>query len=457
MTSSLISLVGGDIELTEEEESSRETLKWSTFVNGKDGFLYGIPWGAHHVVKFNPVDKSMRLIGAEVDGAWYIGILAHNGCIYSEFSSQHGSRRMLKINTVDGTVETLDETRLRAQEFRNREWLTGAVGPDNCIYYLPGFGHDGMGVILRLDPDTDTLCSILVPNLGMTRFRGSVLGNDNCIYGLPHYSTSKSTRIMRFDPVAENISFYELCSPGGEFNFATGGILGCDGNIYALNDFGQLLKLDTSVNTLSLIGDHLSKDGHYGDEIPIIGIDQCIYWPPCSANQVLKFDPGTQEPPSLVGPTDLNPSFSCRWVGGARADDGVIYCVPFEADQVLAIDPLRELSATMKKNARLNPEELGRLFVQESDELGGESLFKSAVRKFGNDITLKLLDECLLAHDDRAAAENGNPCHLDHSNSSEPRFIVAASSGNGGVSAVPLTVIYHLVRRDVHILVGFVR
>jgi hypothetical protein len=37
--------------------------KWSTFVDGEDGFFYGIPCDAHRVVKFNPLDKSLTEIG----------------------------------------------------------------------------------------------------------------------------------------------------------------------------------------------------------------------------------------------------------------------------------------------------------------------------------------------------------------------------------------------------------
>ena len=32
--------------------------KWWDFVDGKDGFFYGIPSNARSVVKFNPLDKS---------------------------------------------------------------------------------------------------------------------------------------------------------------------------------------------------------------------------------------------------------------------------------------------------------------------------------------------------------------------------------------------------------------
>jgi hypothetical protein len=41
-------------------------MKWSAFVDGGDGFLYGIPSNARRVVKFDPLDKSMTEIGPDL-------------------------------------------------------------------------------------------------------------------------------------------------------------------------------------------------------------------------------------------------------------------------------------------------------------------------------------------------------------------------------------------------------
>jgi hypothetical protein len=40
--------------------------KWSEFVDGGDGFLYGTPYDATRVVKFNPLDKSLTEIGPDL-------------------------------------------------------------------------------------------------------------------------------------------------------------------------------------------------------------------------------------------------------------------------------------------------------------------------------------------------------------------------------------------------------
>jgi hypothetical protein len=101
--SPLFALVGEDIAL----QRWRDGAKWLGFVKGKDGFLYGIPDQARRVVKFNPVDKSMEMIGTEMgeNDYWCGGVLAKNGCIYCPPRS---CDTMLKINTIAGTVETID-------------------------------------------------------------------------------------------------------------------------------------------------------------------------------------------------------------------------------------------------------------------------------------------------------------------------------------------------------------
>ena len=55
---SLTTLVGG--------HEMEECAKWSTFVDGGDGFLYGMPSSERRVVKFNPLDKSLTEIGPDL-------------------------------------------------------------------------------------------------------------------------------------------------------------------------------------------------------------------------------------------------------------------------------------------------------------------------------------------------------------------------------------------------------
>jgi hypothetical protein len=178
--SSLVTIVGENILLQEERESGRKIKKWSKFVDGKDGSLYGIPREARCVVKFNTVDKSMELIVPDLGGniEWKCGVLAKNGCIYcppGDYWDKNGGK-MLKINTHDGTVVTFNT---------NREgwWQSGTLGADNCLYFMPCSEFNMNHHILRVDPHTDTLSYIKVTPF--CNFVGTVLGKDGCIYGLP--------------------------------------------------------------------------------------------------------------------------------------------------------------------------------------------------------------------------------------------------------------------------------
>ena len=82
--SSLTTLVGDNIEGDEQ---------WSAFVDGGDGFVYGIPSNARRVVKFNPLDKSLTEIGPDLGEGydkWRCGVRANNGSIYfAPFLSEH--------------------------------------------------------------------------------------------------------------------------------------------------------------------------------------------------------------------------------------------------------------------------------------------------------------------------------------------------------------------------------
>jgi len=174
----------------------------------------------------------------------------------------------------------------------------------------------------------------------------------------------------------------------------------------------------------------------YGWGDPIAGVDKCIYWPPCSANHVLKFDPETQQLTSLVG-DDLGDLGEGRdkWQGGALATDGIIYCIQHYSTQVLVIDPFKELTMTMPYNIQQYPEELGRLFAKDGCN---ETFYGSAVRKFGIEKVFKfLVEECLPSDKERADTRSGNL----------PLFMIAASCEN---CAASVSVIYHLLRRNVH-------
>jgi len=314
---SLTTLIGDEIE---------GYFKWSSFVNGKDGFFYGIPFSARRVVKFNPLDKSLTEIGPDLgEGGfkWICGILANNGSIYC--ASFDSNPHILKINTNDGTVETLDNVEL--PETGDDFYESGALAQDNNIYYMPYCARQ----IMRLNPDNDTLTSVGGDlEGGSGKYRGTVVGNDDCVYGIPYHAK----RIVKFDTT--NPDTTSTVREEAEEGFCCGnGVLAGDGDIYAENGAGQVLKVDTTSNNYTWIGDRIYSGDRFGWGDPIVGADMCIYWLPSFANHVLKFDPETKQLPSLVG-NDLGEE-GYKLQGGALASDGAIYCIPSCSSRALAL------------------------------------------------------------------------------------------------------------------------
>jgi hypothetical protein len=409
-----------------DEIGGDTVTKWSTFVDGEDGFFYGIPCDARRVVKFNPVDKSFTEIGPDLgddEDKWMCGVRSNNGRIYcAPYEADH----ILKIDTIQGTVETLDNVKL--PETGMWLWQSGALATDNNIYYMPAFARR----IMRLNPENDTLSSV-GDDLGGVGFKysGTVVGKDDCLYGIPHYAK----RIAKYNPADPDTT----STVGGEAEEGfecENGVLGGDVYIYAANGFGQVLQIDSTTNGNYIwIGDPINQGNGQGWGDPIVGVDKCIYWPPFYANRVLKFDPGTQQLPLLVGGVLGEEGHFVKWMGGALATtDGVIYCIPLSAKQILAIDPFKELTMTMDTNIYQYPEELGRLFLK--DEECDETFYNGAVRKFGIEKVFKfLVEECLPSDKEWADSRSGNL----------PLFMIAASC-----ESCTASVIYHLLRRNVH-------
>ena len=399
--------------------------RWSAFVDGKNGFFYGIPAHARRVVKFNPLDKSLTEIGPDFggdEGKWYCGVRDNTGNIYC---TPYLAFHILKIKTNDDTVETLDDVEL--PEPGRGLWQSGALATDNRIYFMPYDAHR----IMRLNPDNDTLSSV-GDDLGTAgwKYSGTVVGNDNCLYGIPRCAK----HIIKYNP-ADPVKTSTVGEEAEKDIWCGNGALAGDGYIYAVNSVGQVLKVDTVNNNYTWIGDPIFSESEgrgWGD--PIVGVDKCIYWPPLDANRVLKFDPETQQLPSLVG-DDLGGGHE-QWRSGAlAATDGVIYCIPHDSTQIVAIDPFKELSMTLQNNFRQHPQELGRLFVKDDEEYD-ETFYKSAVRKFGIEKVFELIEECVPLDDVEWADTHSNAL---------PLFMVAASCENCAAS-----VIYYFLRRNVH-------
>jgi hypothetical protein len=181
------------IDIGDEIEGGER--RWD-FVDGKDGFFYGIPCHARRMVKFNPLDKSLTEIGPDLGVCrwkWLCGVLANTGDIYcAPYNAQH----ILKITTNDGTVDSLDNVEL--PETGDYLWRSEALASDNNIYYMP----DSERRIMKLNPDNDSISSVGDDlGEGEWKYRGTVVGNDDFVYGmayllLPNVSSNSTRPIL---------------------------------------------------------------------------------------------------------------------------------------------------------------------------------------------------------------------------------------------------------------------
>ena len=114
---------------------------------GRIFLRHSLLYFARRVVKFNPLGKLLTEIGPDLGEGkekWHCGVLANNGRIYcAPFCSNH----ILKIDPIQGTVETLDNVELPETAVRCL-WASGALATDNCIYYMPNHARR----IMRLNP-----------------------------------------------------------------------------------------------------------------------------------------------------------------------------------------------------------------------------------------------------------------------------------------------------------------
>ena len=127
--------------------------KWWGSVLGTDDCIYSIPYFAVRVVRFDPKDKSLTEIGPDLGDddveKWETGVLAGNGCIYCLpfFYCRHFG--ILKIDTINGSVETLHVELPEGEGDAIASWAPSALAIDGCIYFMPSEARR----ILKLNPE----------------------------------------------------------------------------------------------------------------------------------------------------------------------------------------------------------------------------------------------------------------------------------------------------------------
>ena len=235
----------------------------------------------------------------------------------------------LKITPLEGggaVIQILKDKPLPQGHINSEAmWIAGVLTDDGCIYYMPFHASH----ILRLDPNNSDSLSLVGENLGYADYGVAVLSNDGFIYGIP----SGGLNLIKYNPRTNSTDIIEEALRDNHFYL--GGVTAADGNIYSLNEYGQVLKICTCNNQCSLIGDRINYKDGLGWGLPVLGDDKCIYFPPYVHNRSLHFNPISQDI-SLIG--ELYEGDDNVWADGILASDGYIYCAPFNSNNILLID-----------------------------------------------------------------------------------------------------------------------
>ena len=159
--------------------------KWYGGIRGLDGCIYGAPYTASGILKIDPKDDTVHVIGdfGISEWKWHGGVLCKNGAIFC-FPSH--SSYALKINTslVDNQLDesySLIELPATKDGVQKYKWLGGAIGEDGAVYAMPCDTNS----VLRIDPMTDETCLFGITCAGKNKWQGGVLGPDGCIYAVP--------------------------------------------------------------------------------------------------------------------------------------------------------------------------------------------------------------------------------------------------------------------------------
>ena len=275
--------------------------------------------------------KSMKNIGPDLGNQWnkyFNGVKADNGSIYClpTFRYNH----FLKVTPKRG--EDTEVLVLKDQQLPKGHWIRGSLANDGCIYYLPHID----GRVLKLDPnDNDSLS--LVGNSIHTGYIATALEYDGCIYGI------SNKMMIKFNPADcsvasisndRNVDNVDRCHD--RYHRFEGGVLAEDGFVYTANEEGQILKIDLANNNRQIIWNSICKNKyHRGWGSPVLGADKCIYFPPSDHEQVLKYNPATQNT-GLIG--ELYGDNPSKWKVAVLASDGFIYCIPSNEEEILQID-----------------------------------------------------------------------------------------------------------------------
>jgi methyltransferase-like protein 6 len=215
--------------------------KWYGGIKGIDGCIYGMPYTATGVLRINPKDDSVDVLGNFPSGGWkwHGGLLApQTGVIYA--FPAHSNEVLCVDTNVRGDINHDESWRVSTIPIKRHEgdtdphdlrykWLGGSYGADDCIYGMPSDAT----TILRIDPFKNEATTFGNVSSSQNKFQGGVLSAvDKCVYAVP----ADASCVLKIDTNPDTPLSIDLI--GKHFQDIDdkwqGAFVGSDNKIYAI-------------------------------------------------------------------------------------------------------------------------------------------------------------------------------------------------------------------------------
>ena len=216
-----------------------ETIgKWCGGTQGSDGCLYFAPLEKSQILRVDPSNNndSTLLVGKHLGSN---NKHKFSGCVASKdnktiYFIPLDYNRLMEFDVATQACKFVDVGRLHPEQ--TQKWTGGVLGPDGCIYGIPGNANK----ILKYDPQSKR-ATLVGAYLGdhPYKYAGGVLGSDNCIYCIPY----NANRVLRYNIVDETTTLVGGSFPGTRK--WSGGVACANGTIIGIPfNHPRILKID---------------------------------------------------------------------------------------------------------------------------------------------------------------------------------------------------------------------
>jgi len=317
-------------------------LKWWVAILADNGSIYGIPYHATQVLKFDPIERQTTLIGGSVGDTqdkWSGGVLGQDGFIYGV---PYRTNSILRIDPNSDTTSLVAEGHNLLTP--DRGFGSGVVAENGIIYFIP-YNYNR---VVKFDPaNKENPLVEIGDDLGSDtqKWWGGILGPDGNIYGIP----VKTRKVLKINVREDTITFIGDGDPNADLMKWFDGTLAQDGNIYVCPyATGQIMQINLEEETTRLVGPDFGEKMFCGG---FVARDGFLYGTPIGMTTfVIRFDPISQTATNVtldnsVFPQDGSGGLSLdklKWgFKSVLGNDGFIYSVPLSEGQVLAIGPVK--------------------------------------------------------------------------------------------------------------------